>query len=158
MEGGGIVQGAFGANPQVVVGKDTEEKSRSQQSPSTEEEIGSREDEGVEKEDAPEKETTTTNSAQKRPRAGEDPRGNDRATTEGENVEKTETNQCPGSQTDVATIRVRNSATSISGVQELLRTWVEDGVQEIECDVRIKSVELPPRRLDPAAPRGKSMR
>ncbi len=158
MEGGRIVQGAFGTNPQVVVGKDTEEKSSSKQSPSTGEEIGSREDEGAEKEDAPEKETTTADSAQKRPRAGEDPRGDDRATTEGENVEKTETNQCPGSPTAVTTIRVSNSATSISGVQELLRTWVEDGVQEIECDVRIKSVELPPRRLDPAAPRGKSMR
>ncbi len=154
MEGRGIMQGAFGADPQVVVGKDTEEKSGPQQ----EEDVDSREDEGAEKEDVPEKETTTTNSAQKRTRAGEDPRGNAGATTEGENVEKTEENQCPGSQTDVATIRVRNSATSISGVQSLLRTWVEEGVQEVECDVRIKSVELPPRRLDPAIPRGKSMR
>ncbi len=151
MEGRGIVQGAFGADPQVVVGKDTEEKSGPQQ----EEDVDRREGEGAGKEDAPEKET---NSAQKRSRAGEDPRGNAEATKEGEDVEETEKNQYPGSQIDVATVRIRNSATSISGVQSLLRTWVEEGIEEVECDVRIKSVELPPRRLDPAVTRGKSMR
>ncbi len=154
MEGRGIVQGAFGANPQVVVGKDTEEKS----GPQREEDVDRREGEGAGEEDAPEKETTTTNSAQKRSRAGEEPRGNTGATKEGEDVEETEENQHPGSQIDVATVRIRNSATSISGVQSLLQTWVEEGIEEVECDVRIKSVELPPRRLDPAVPRGKSMR
>ena len=154
MEGRGIVQGAFGADPQVVVGKDTEEKS----GPQREGDVDRREGEGAEKEDAPEKETTTTNSAQKRSRAGEDPRGNAGATEKGEDVEETEKNPYPGSQIDVATVRIRNSTTSISGVQSLLRTWVEEGIEEVECDVRIKSVELPPRRLDPAVPRGKSMR
>ena len=151
MEGRGIVQGAFCADPQVVVGKDTEEKPGPQQ----EEDVDRGEGEGAGKEDAPEKEA---NSAQERSRAGEDPRGNAEATKEGEVVEETEKNQYPGSQIDVATVRIRNSATSISGVQSLLRAWVEEGIEEVECDVKIKSVELPPRRLDPAVTRGKSMR
>ena len=158
MEEGGPVQGAVGADPKMVMGQDTEEKSRSKRSPSTQKEIGLGGDEGAEEEDVPEKETTRADSAQEGSRAGEDPRRDNRATTEGADAEKVEANKCPGSTTSVTTIRVSNSSAPISGVQDLLRSWVEEGVHGIDCEVRIKSAELPPRRLDQAVHRGKSMR
>ncbi len=157
MEEGGLGQGAVGTDPKMAMGEDTEEKSRSKRSPSPEKEIGLGGDEGA-KEDVPEKETTTADSDQKGSRAEEDPRRDNRATTEGEDAEKVKANQCPGSTTSTTTIRVSNSAAPISGVQDLLRTWVEAGVHGIDCEVRIKSAELPPRLPDPAVHRGKSMR
>ncbi len=155
MEEGGLGQSTVGTDPKMAMGEDTEEKSRSKRSPSPEKEIGL--DEGA-KENVPEQETTTADSDQKGSRAEEDPRRDNRATTEGKDAEKTKANQCPGSTTSTTTIRVSNTTAPIGGVQDLLRTWVAAGVQGIDCEVRIKSVELPPRLPDPAVQRGKSMR
>ena len=121
MEEGGPVQGTVGADPEVVMGQDLEEKSGPKRSPSTKEEIGLGRDEGAQEEKVSEKETTRTDSAQEGSREGEDPRRDSRATKEGENAEEAEANERPRPTTPVAAVRVSNSSAPISGVQDLLR-------------------------------------
>ena len=64
MEEGRLDQNTVGANPEVVVGKDLEEKSGPKRSPSTKEETSLGRDEDAQEEKVSEKETTGTDSAQ----------------------------------------------------------------------------------------------
>ena len=158
MEEGGLAQDTVGADPEVVMGQDLEEKSGPKRSPSTKEEIGLGRDEGAQEEKVSEKETTGTDSAQEGSGEGEDPRRDSRATEEGEIAEEAEADERPRPTTPVAAFGVSNSSAPISGVQDLLRKWVEEGVHGLACEVRVRSAEPPPRPLDQEMSRGKSMR
>ena len=158
MEEGRIVQDTVGANPEVAMGQDLEEESGSKRSPSTKKETGLGRDEGAQEEKVSEKETTGTDSAQEGSGEGEDPRRDSRATKEGADAEEAQADERPGPATLAATLRVSNPPAPVSGIQGLLRKWVEDGVQSLDCEVRVRSAEPPPHPRDQEIARGKSMR
>ena len=158
MEEGGLVQDTVGANPEVAMGQDLEEKSGPKRSPSTKEETSLGRDEGAQEEKVSEKETTGTDSAQEGSGEGEDPRRDSRATKEGADAEEAKADERPGPTTPAATLGVSYPPAPISGIQDLLRKWVEDGVQGIDCEVRVRSAEPPPHPRDQEIGRGKSMR
>ncbi len=158
MEEGGLVQDTVGANPEVVMGQDLEEKSGPKRSPSTKEETGLGRDEGAQEEKVSEKETTGTDSAQEGSGEGEDPRRDSRATEEGADAEEAKADERPRPTTPAATLGVSYPPAPISGIRDLLRKWVEDGVQGIDCEVRVRSAEPPPHPRDQEMSRGKSMR
>ena len=158
MEGGRLVQDTVGANPEVAMGQDLEEKSGPKRSPSTKKETGLGRDEGAQEEKISEKETTGTDSAQEGSGEGEDPRRESRATKEGADAEEAKTDERPGPATPAPTLGVSLTPAPISGIQDLLWKWVQDGVQGLECEVRVRSAEPPPHPRDQEVVRGRSMR
>ena len=158
MEEGRIVQETVRANPEVAMGQDLEEESGSKRSPSPKKETGLGRDEGAQEEKVSEKETTGTDSAQEGSGEGEDPRRDSRATKEGADAEEAQADKRPGPATLAATLRVSNPPAPVNGIQGLLRKWVEDGVQSLDCEVRVRSAEPPPHPRDQEIARGKSMR
>ena len=158
MEEGRIVQETICANPEVAMGQDLEEESGSKRSPSPKKETGLGRDEGAQEEKVSEKETAGTDSAQEGSGEGEDPRRDSRATKKGADAEEAQADERPGPATLAATLRVSNPPAPVNGIQGLLRKWVEDGVQSLDCEVRVRSAEPPPHPRDQEIARGKSMR
>ena len=123
-----------------------EEESRPKRSPSAEEEISLGRDEGAQEENISEKETTRTDSAQEGSRAGEDPRRDSPSNRRKERaLRKLKRTNALDLRLLLPPLELVTHQLPLAEYKISCERGSNEGVHGIDCEVRIRSADLPPR-------------